>query len=164
VEGDTSSIECAHQLGKLCENRHLIVNLIPYNQTDVKDKLRCPSDAHMRKFRDIVTSYKTFCTIRRTMGADIDSACGQLVVAKEKEAKQKQADIEDTAQMNYATNSKQPKVVKRSSAIHSKSMMKDTSNLNSDLDHLVKPLAIATSILATCFIGTTILFFKQRRR
>ena len=71
MEGETSSFECAHQLGKLCENRHLVVNLIPYNATDVKDKLRCPSGPHMREFRNIVASYGTFCTIRRTMGADI---------------------------------------------------------------------------------------------
>lgn len=71
VEGETSSFECAHQLGKLCENRHLVVNLIPYNQTDVKDKLRCPTKEHMQEFRDIVASYGAFCTIRRTMGADI---------------------------------------------------------------------------------------------
>ena len=71
MEGETSSIKCAHQLGKLCEGRHLVVNLIPYNQTDVKDKLRCPTNARMQEFRDIVASYGAYCTIRRTMGADI---------------------------------------------------------------------------------------------
>ena len=69
-------------MGKLCENRHLIVNLIPYNATDVKDKLQCPSPEHMQKFRDVVASYGTFCTIRRTMGADIAGACGQLAKSK----------------------------------------------------------------------------------
>ncbi|KAI2498164.1 hypothetical protein MHU86_16307 [Fragilaria crotonensis] len=93
LEGPTSSLECAHQLGKLCQNRHLLVNLIPYNQTDVKDKLRCPSEQHMRQFQDIVSSYNTFCTIRRTMGADIASACGQLVVQTAKEV-----DIEDAVE------------------------------------------------------------------
>ena len=86
MKGDTSTFECAHQLGKLCENRHLVVNLIPYNQTDVKDKLSCPSEEHMKEFQRIVTSYGSFCTIRRTMGADIAGACGQLVVSNEKEA------------------------------------------------------------------------------
>ena len=83
LEGETSSFECAHQLGKLCENRRLIVNLIPYNQTDVKDKLRCPPREHIEKFQDIVRSYGSFCYIRKTMGADIAGACGQLVVEKE---------------------------------------------------------------------------------
>mmetsp|Transcript_2985 Transcript_2985/g.7047 ORF Transcript_2985/g.7047 Transcript_2985/m.7047 type:complete len:600 (+) Transcript_2985:151-1950(+) len=85
LKGESSSFKCAHQLGKLCENRHLVVNLIPYNATDVKDKLQCPSDEHMLEFRNIVQSYGTFVTIRRTMGADIASACGQLVQKKNKE-------------------------------------------------------------------------------
>jgi len=85
LKGESSSFKCAHQLGKLCENRHLVVNLIPYNATDVKDKLQCPSDEHMLEFRNIVQSYGTFVTIRRTMGADIASACGQLVQQKNKE-------------------------------------------------------------------------------
>lgn len=29
LEGESSSFKCAHELGKLCENRHLVVNLIP---------------------------------------------------------------------------------------------------------------------------------------
>jgi cyanate lyase len=90
LTGETSSFECAHQLGKLCENRHLVVNLIPYNATDVKDKLQCPTDEHMLEFREIVQSYGTFCTIRRTMGADIASACGQLVQKKEQEEEEQQ--------------------------------------------------------------------------
>jgi sorting nexin-8 len=91
LKGESSSFKCAHELGKLCENRHLVVNLIPYNATDVKDKLQCPSDEHMLEFRNIVQSYGTFVTIRRTMGADIASACGQLVQKKNKEQDEKEA-------------------------------------------------------------------------
>lgn len=91
LEGESSSFKCAHQLGKLCENRHLVVNLIPYNATDVKDKLQCPSDEHMLEFRNIVQSYGAFVTIRRTMGADIASACGQLVQKKNKEQDEREA-------------------------------------------------------------------------
>ena len=64
MEGDTSTIEAAHELGKLCEGRHLVVNLIPYNKTDVRDKLSCPSEEHMQEFRRIVSSYGSFCSIR----------------------------------------------------------------------------------------------------
>lgn len=91
LEGESSSFKCAHELGKLCENRHLVVNLIPYNATDVKDKLQCPSDEHMLEFRNIVQSYGAFVTIRRTMGADIASACGQLVQKKERERDEREA-------------------------------------------------------------------------
>jgi hypothetical protein len=109
LEGETSSLECAHQLGRLCEGRHLVVNLIPYNATDVKDVLQCPPEAHLHEFKRIVQSYGTFCTIRRTMGADIASACGQLV-QKDQEGKdqrtdqEKTTDIEDVVQDGAVTN------------------------------------------------------------
>eukprot|EP00934_Nitzschia_sp_Nitz4_P001510 Nitzschia sp. Nitz4//scaffold122_size67431//25934//27584//NITZ4_006085-RA/size67431-augustus-gene-0.52-mRNA-1//1//CDS//3329534403//1510//frame0 len=111
LEGESSSIKCAHQLGKLCENRHLVVNLIPYNATDVKDKLQCPSAEHMQKFRDIVASYGTFCTIRRTMGADIASACGQLVkkTTSEKISTETPKDIEDTIGVDSSRDQKNEK-------------------------------------------------------
>ena len=76
MEGDTSTIEAAHQLGKLCEGRQLVVNLIPYNKTDVKDKLSCPSEEHMQEFRRIVSSYGSFCSIRQvTFFVNIFAAC-----------------------------------------------------------------------------------------
>jgi len=126
LKGASSSFKCAHELGKLCENRHLVVNLIPYNATDVKDKLQCPSDKHMLEFRNIVQSYGAFVTIRRTMGADIASACGQLVQKKNKEQDEKEAakaeglvkeevkavDIEDVVVgRDYATANKSKKEV-----------------------------------------------------
>ena len=164
VDGKTSSIECAHQLGKLCENRHLLVNLIPYNQTDVKDKLKCPSEEHMREFQQIVSSYKTFCTIRRTMGADIASACGQLVVNKEKEAQEKkEVDIEDALQSKKDTKSTKAKavVVKKSAVVPSTVAEKEEED---DLERFVKPLVIATSIAAVCFVISSVFFLRQRRR
>eukprot|EP00521_Asterionellopsis_glacialis_P015664 CAMPEP_0195294360 /NCGR_PEP_ID=MMETSP0707-20130614/14750_1 /TAXON_ID=33640 /ORGANISM="Asterionellopsis glacialis, Strain CCMP134" /LENGTH=538 /DNA_ID=CAMNT_0040355307 /DNA_START=50 /DNA_END=1666 /DNA_ORIENTATION=+ len=174
LEGDTSSFECAHQLGKLCENRHLVVNLIPYNQTDVKDKLRCPSDDHMRKFQDIVTSYGSFCSIRRTMGADIASACGQLVVEQENREK-KNVDIEDGPFGNSQSN----KISKKQSINRSKSSSKYSSSefgaiekdedLNKeqdgfDHDRLIRRLSIATSIAASCFLVSSAIYFARRRK
>ena len=84
MEGETSTEQSAHELGKLCENLdNLVVNLIPYNKTNVKDKLSCPSEEHLQLFQKIVSSYGVFCTIQRTMDADIAGACGQLVIEKE---------------------------------------------------------------------------------
>jgi len=79
LTGPTSTIECAHELGRLVAGRHLVVNLIPYNKTDVRDKLSCPPVEHVEAFRLIVSSYGVMCTVRRTMGSDIAGACGQLV-------------------------------------------------------------------------------------
>jgi len=163
VEGDTSTFECAHQLGKLCENRHLVVNLIPYNQTDVKDKLRCPSEAHMRKFQMIVASYGAFSTIRRTMGADIASACGQLVVKKEKEAEM-DVDIEDGPFIKGSDKDEVDAVDRNNGASSMKSAADAQAGDNDDISKWVKPLAIATSVAASCFVASGILFLSQGRR
>lgn len=166
LEGTTSSIECAHQLGKLCQDRQFLVNLIPYNQTDVKDKLRCPSEDHMKTFQDIVSSYNTFCTIRRTMGADIASACGQLVVAKENE---EPVDIEDVGVTNKTTGINITKAVKKATATKEKravvgvSIDNDTNDERGNLEQWIMPLMIATTIAASCFVVSSVLFFTHRR-
>ncbi len=181
VKGETSSLECAHQLGRLCENRRLVVNLIPYNSTDVKDKLQCPSSEHMQQFRDIVASYGTFCTIRRTMGADIASACGQLVQkTKENELlpnTQEAIDIEDvgggggnkreTERIGFETKS-----VHRQTAVdlpdkhQSHSSTAEQSLLESisseTLDRWTNVLAIATVLSASCFLVSSCMFLRRR--
>jgi sorting nexin-8 len=96
LNGPTASFECAHQLGALCEGKNIIVNLIPYNQTDVKDKYSCPSLEHIEEFQRIVRSYGLFVFIRKTMGEDIAGACGQLVLDKRSSGEEKKGgDIED---------------------------------------------------------------------
>mmetsp|Transcript_38675 Transcript_38675/g.93510 ORF Transcript_38675/g.93510 Transcript_38675/m.93510 type:complete len:191 (+) Transcript_38675:1194-1766(+) len=168
VEGETSSFECAHQLGQLCENRHLVVNLIPYNATDVQDKLRCPSNAHMQEFRDIVASYGSFCTIRRTMGADIASACGQLVKKIDKEATKEAIDIEDAAgpqQSALSTKTKKGKVsirqVKTKAAVPSSSSWIQSLG-DDELSRLENTLSVALGISASCFLLSSLVYFKKR--
>lgn len=167
LEGDTSTTEAAHQLGKLCEGRQLVVNLIPYNQTDVKDKLRCPPEERLLEFRNIVSSYGTFCTIRRTMGADIDSACGQLItLEREKNEATGEAgvrDIEDVASSNNGIAAEKVKLI--SKAVRQTNSVPSSTTASScvDLESWIRPLAVATSIAATCFVVTTALFLRQRR-
>jgi len=174
LKGDTSTYDCAHQLGKLCENRQLVVNLIPYNQTDVEDKLSCPSEEDMKEFQRIVTSYGSFCTIRRTMGADIAGACGQLVVTKEKEGVVgKVVDIED----GLSSISGNKKIVghhktRRSDSIskkieeHSKSDRKNKESSGKDsFEKWIKPLAVATTIAGTvCIVSIGMMFMQRRKR
>lgn len=175
MEGETTSFECAHQLGKLCENRHLVVNLIPYNATDVKDKLRCPSNAHMQEFRNIVASYGSFCTIRRTMGADIASACGQLVQKKEKEESKEAIDIEDVAGPGGKTANKVKKVKPAMKSDKSSSALPESSSSplssfaswieslpNENLDRLENILTIAAGVSASCFLLSSLIYFKKR--
>jgi hypothetical protein len=184
VDGETSSIECAHQLGKLCESRHLVVNLIPYNATDVKDVLQCPSNDHMQKFRDIVASYGTFCTIRRTMGADIASACGQLVQNKtnQEEASPKEAvDIEDVVSggtnqrtRDQTATSANPTTRSTTSAeakaATAEKATPTSGSLSSWMDSIsteglelwTNRLAIATAVSASCFLVSSALFLRKR--
>lgn len=175
MKGDTSTYECAHQLGKLCENRQLVVNLIPYNQTDVKDKLSCPSEEDMKEFQRIVTSYGSFCTIRRTMGADIAGACGQLVVSKEKEGVVgKVVDIEDgLISINGKTNIAGHHKTRRSDPLsrkleaNSKSGRKNNDESPTGKDSFekwIKPLAVATTIAGTVFIVSLGMMLSQQRR
>ncbi len=155
--------------------------MIPYNQTNVKDKLRCPSDEHIKEFQRIVTSYGTFCSVRRTMGADIASACGQLVVKKEKkngvrrEPIEPPADLEDgpfakasttplrapsSSKVTRRNNKAVPKAAETSSSYDHGEARK---SLN-DLERWIPPLAMSTALAATCFVVSCVLFLRQRRR
>jgi sorting nexin-8 len=179
VQGETSSFECAHQLGRLCENRQLVVNLIPYNATDVKDKLQCPSTEHMQKFRDIVASYGTFCTIRRTMGADIASACGQLVQkTKEGETASQPVDIEDVVGGNSKSpDASFPSAPARSISQDPVDVIDETpadhhlpaaepswldSIPSEKLDLWMNGLFIATAVSSSCFMISTVLYLRRR--
>jgi hypothetical protein len=175
VEGETSTLECAHELGKLCENRNLVVNLIPYNQTDVKDKLRCPSMEHIKEFQRIVSTYGTFCTIRRTMGADIDSACGQLVVlhkGKEKNETPANTEVVDIEESSGKTVAKKVEVLQnatQSAVTVERDIVgvgddSDSGSSVGELEKLIFPLQVATFISASCFLVSSILYMKQKRR
>ena len=91
--------DCAHGLAKLFLNldkelknefddidiaNHVIINLIPYNPTDIGDeyKFESPTPEQMENFKNTIMSYNLFCTIRNstTSGQDIDGACGQLAL------------------------------------------------------------------------------------
>jgi len=169
LNGDTSTIESAHQLGKLCENRQLVVNLIPYNQTDVKDKLSCPSEEHMKEFQNIVTSYGASCYIRRTMGADIAGACGQLVVQKEKLSQSEGGlgDIEDSPFIKKATRKNENKGKDDRSLTnetHEKHLEEYVSPSDGGFEQWVKPLAYATVVTSSCFAFSLALLLSRRRR
>ena len=159
--GDTSTIEAAHQLGKLCEGRHLVVNLIPYNKTDVKDKLDCPSEEHMQEFRRIVSSYGSFCSIRRTMGADIAGACGQLVVEQEKK---QVLDIEDGPfpPKDVKISRMAPRRKKKSDA--DPSNCEESNDKQQATDRLLHQLTFATAIAASLFVVSASLLVLQRRK
>jgi adenine C2-methylase RlmN of 23S rRNA A2503 and tRNA A37 len=170
LDGPTSTLECAHELGQLCQGRNLIVNLIPYNSTNVKDLLHCPSEKHMQEFRRIVSSYKVFCTIRRTMGADIDSACEQLVqVVKEKQQHGDSAsvvDIEDVVRSSKVASN----VVAKSQPLPSNSTAPAAPDEKKrpprnwmDSESMIFPLTVATALSASCFLLSLVHYTRPRR-
>lgn len=82
------TLQCAHQLGQLLEGKDVMVNLIPYNPTDVSHDYKSPLPSQPALFETVIrTCYGIRTTVRRTMGQDIDGACGQLVIQKGKGAK-----------------------------------------------------------------------------
>ena len=97
--------EHAHELGKLLGPRkhNILLNLIPYNPTDVADDFYPPSQDDIQNFFDIVTSdeYGVYCRVRQEMGQDIDGACGQLALKshaeKSAEGEEKRVDIEEVS-------------------------------------------------------------------
>eukprot|EP01114_Cavostelium_apophysatum_P005325 TRINITY_DN1615_c2_g1_i2.p1 TRINITY_DN1615_c2_g1~~TRINITY_DN1615_c2_g1_i2.p1 ORF type:complete len:454 (-),score=87.63 TRINITY_DN1615_c2_g1_i2:2-1363(-) len=83
IDQVNNSMEVAHELGKLLSGKSVLVNLIPYNPTEVNEDFRAPTLEAVLAFERILRDhYKLLTAVRRTMGQDIDGACGQLVVKK----------------------------------------------------------------------------------
>ncbi|KAI9099734.1 hypothetical protein DFS34DRAFT_502808 [Phlyctochytrium arcticum] len=74
------SIEVADQLGRVLQNRSVLLNVIPYNVTDVPHDYRTPTRVGAKAFVEKVREYGVHVLLRQTMGADAASACGQLVI------------------------------------------------------------------------------------
>ncbi|KAG2529864.1 hypothetical protein JM18_002642 [Phytophthora kernoviae] len=96
LAGVNDSIETAHILGKLLQNRSVHVNLIPYNTTDVGAQFQSPSSEAIRAFHAVLREpYNLKATIRENHGTDIDGACGQLALKNKPNGNAAQRDIED---------------------------------------------------------------------
>lgn len=114
-----SSIEVAHQLGSLLAGRSVLLNVIPYNPTPIEYDYRTPSREEGKLFVDVVRSYGVKVLLRQTMGADVGSACGQLVVDNQKkqlnisESKKTVTDLEDIVGKKSNSTNNPTKVVRR---------------------------------------------------
>ena len=91
LHGINDMPELAHELGQVLKPRKnfILLNLIPYNPTDVGDVYEPPSDDDILKFHGILVSekYRIHTRVRKEMGQDIDGACGQLVVEHQRRGK-----------------------------------------------------------------------------
>jgi len=67
----------ARELARLLRGMNCIVNLINLNEVKENNFKRCPKEVS-QKFFDILKQEKINVTMRRSLGNDIDGACGQL--------------------------------------------------------------------------------------
>ncbi len=91
LSGVNDAASHAAQLGALLRGRNWTVNLIPYNATPGAP-YAAPRAADVEAFqRALRTHHGINTTVRRSMGRDVNGACGQLVVSAAAAAR----DIED---------------------------------------------------------------------
>lgn len=77
VKYENDTPEHAYKLAELLKNMHGHVNLIPVNPIKEREYCRSLGDS-VEKFKYILEKKDINVTIRRSMGRDIDAACGQL--------------------------------------------------------------------------------------
>ena len=77
IEGENDTEEDAHRLGKLLKGMLCHVNLIPVNKIEERN-YHSSQASGIEKFIYILEQYGVPTTLRRTLGADIEAACGQL--------------------------------------------------------------------------------------
>ncbi|MBA3314478.1 MAG: 23S rRNA (adenine(2503)-C(2))-methyltransferase RlmN [Planctomycetota bacterium] len=83
LRGQNDSPEHAAELGRLLAHRAAHVNLIPMNSiTDLP--YAEPGEPQTRAFFDVLARYGVVTTVRKRKGADIDAACGQLRLERER--------------------------------------------------------------------------------
>jgi 23S rRNA (adenine2503-C2)-methyltransferase len=71
----------AHELSKLLRGQLCHVNLIPYNETDMKGMKGSPKN-RVDNFKSILEIHHIPVTVRMSLGKDIAAACGQLAAKK----------------------------------------------------------------------------------
>lgn len=77
IKGVNDSLECARQLSHLLENLTCHVNLIRLNDVTERGLIGTPENKMNLFLRELLIN-GTSATIRRSLGDDIDGACGQL--------------------------------------------------------------------------------------
>jgi 23S rRNA (adenine2503-C2)-methyltransferase len=77
LRGVNDSLALADQLATILENKPAKINLIPFNPFPGTEFKRSSAET-IRAFQDRLRSRGLVATTRKTRGADIDAACGQL--------------------------------------------------------------------------------------
>lgn len=83
IDGINAGVEQAGVLARRAKSIRAKVNLIPYNTVEGLPWVR-PSDQECLRFKKVLTNAGVSATLRLEKGHDIDAACGQLRLKKEK--------------------------------------------------------------------------------
>ncbi|MEW6601636.1 MAG: 23S rRNA (adenine(2503)-C(2))-methyltransferase RlmN [Nitrospirota bacterium] len=81
LDGINDSDDDAKRLVKLLAGIKSKLNLIPYNIVGITGELRPPEESRVVSFQNILKKAGMTTIIRKSMGADISAACGQLKAA-----------------------------------------------------------------------------------
>ncbi|KAG8469835.1 hypothetical protein KFE25_006290 [Diacronema lutheri] len=89
----------AHALADLLARRPVVINLIPYNPTDATPEYARSTEERTMAFLKVLYEERGLRTfVRRTMGSEVASACGQLVKDTQRPGRERAVrDIEDAA-------------------------------------------------------------------
>lgn len=82
IRDRNDSLADARRLPKLLHGLRSKVNLIAYNPGPAERTLSRPDDERVEEFAEILRQRGLTTVVRRSRGADIAAACGQLVAAK----------------------------------------------------------------------------------
>lgn len=77
IDGVNNTMKCAKELSELLKNLTCHVNLIRLNEVEGRD-LKAPTQESCKKFLDNLNRFGVSATMRRSLGDDIEGACGQL--------------------------------------------------------------------------------------
>ena len=77
IDGVNDSKNCAEELASNLKGMLAHVNLIPLNEVEGRSYRQASGD-NVKRFKDILEKKGVAVTVRRTLGSDIDAACGQL--------------------------------------------------------------------------------------
>lgn len=77
IDGVNDSEECAGELAGRLSGWLAHANLIPLNEVSGREYRKTQPD-NVRRFREVLEERGVAVTVRRTLGSDIDAACGQL--------------------------------------------------------------------------------------
>uniref|UniRef100_A0A0G4HPG4 Radical SAM core domain-containing protein n=1 Tax=Chromera velia CCMP2878 TaxID=1169474 RepID=A0A0G4HPG4_9ALVE len=155
------SDETAHELGKLLAERadSVMLNVIPYNPTDVPHDYKPPSQARLNRFLDLVRTHGVRTVVRQELGQDVAAACGQLVVSREK---QQEGERERPSQQPGVVQGAEGSAAGGSDNIVNGLRLDLSPLLRSCADPVTAVSAISISLAAVCAVAVA--YSRWRRK